>query len=68
MRALQEILINLVLHKSIQGVSDIFSCGLLEFHLGLDLEVLRLVIAFIGVTLLCQKINTLFLVRAASIH
>ena len=58
MGALEEVLIDLVLHKSIQGISYLFSLRILEFHLWLDFEILRLVILLVSFALLGQKVTT----------
>ena len=48
MGALEEVLIDLILHESIQSISDLLCLRILKLHLRLNFEVLRLVILLVG--------------------
>ena len=48
MRALEEVLIDLILHESVQSISNFLCLGILKLHLWLNLKVLRLVILLVG--------------------
>ena len=52
MGALEEVLIDLILHESIQGISNLFCLRILKLHLWLNFEVLRLVILLVGFALM----------------
>ena len=52
MGALEEVLIDLILHESIQSISNLFCLRILELHLWLYFEVLRLVILLVGFALM----------------
>ena len=47
MGALEEVLIDLILHESIQSISDLLCLRILKLHLRLNFEVLRLVILLV---------------------
>ena len=52
MGALEEVLIDLILHESIQSISNLFRLRILKLHLWLYFEVLRLVILLVGFALM----------------
>ena len=52
MGALEEVLIDLILHESIQSISNLFCLRILKLHLWLNFEVLRLVILLVGFALM----------------
>ena len=61
-------MINLVLHESVQGISYLFSLRILEFHLRLYFEVLRLVVLLVCFTLFLHQVTIgILLAKCASV-
>ena len=66
MGSLQEILIDLILHESIQSITDSLRFRVSEFHLWLDLEVLCLIVLLKSFTLFHQKFSAISFVVSTS--
>ena len=68
MRSFKEILVDLVFHKSIQGVAYALSLRICKFHLRLDFEVLCLIVLFESFALYDQKFPFISLSTVSTVH